>query len=74
MANAARRFGSERDEGEPGAADQAAAAHYIAEMSEELAKMATARRLDMLAYLLDMARLEAEAAMNGTAREAPARQ
>jgi hypothetical protein len=36
-------------------------AKYIAQMSAELAGMASVARLDMLAYFLDMARLEAEA-------------
>jgi hypothetical protein len=36
-------------------------AKYIAQMSAELAEMASSARLDMLAYFLDMARLEAEA-------------
>ena len=36
-------------------------AKYIAQMSAELAGMASAARLDMLAYFLDMVRLEAEA-------------
>ena len=39
------------------------AAEYIAEMSEQLTLMARAQKLEMLAYLLDMARLEAEAIM-----------
>lgn len=34
-------------------------AHYIAEFSAELSFLARQARLDLLAYLLDMARLEA---------------
>ena len=40
----------------PGPHDTAA---YIAEMTTELSKMASGAGLDLLAYLLDMARLEA---------------
>jgi hypothetical protein len=35
-------------------------AAYIASMSAELGKMAKRQRLDVLVYLLDMVRLEAE--------------
>ena len=37
----------------------AEAAHYIAEFSAELASLAREANLDLLAYMLDMARLEA---------------
>jgi len=37
-----------------------AAAYYIASLVSELAQLATGHRLDGLAYILDMARLEAE--------------
>ncbi len=37
-----------------------AAAEYIGQMTAELASMAKTARLDMLHYLLSMARLEAE--------------
>lgn len=40
-------------------ADPAEAARYIAEFAAELSVMARHARLDLLAYLLDMARLEA---------------
>ncbi len=40
-------------------ADPAEAARYIAEFSAELSTIARHARLDLLAYLLDMARLEA---------------
>lgn len=39
------------------------AVEYIVDMTEQLTLMARAQRLDMLAYLLDMARLEAEGAL-----------
>ncbi len=35
-------------------------AHYLAAMSDDLATLARRHGLDTLAYLLDMARLEAE--------------
>jgi hypothetical protein len=35
------------------------AAHYIAEFTAELAYLAREAKLDLLAYMLDMARLEA---------------
>jgi hypothetical protein len=40
--------------------DRAAAANYVAELSAELATLARRHGLDALAYILDMARLEAE--------------
>ena len=40
--------------------DQIATARYIADMSAELAQMAGKRQLDLLTYLLNMARVEAE--------------
>ena len=48
--------------------DRTAAAKYVAEFSAELADLARRHGLDALAYILDMARLEAENAtrhMNG---------
>jgi len=42
--------------------DRAAAAAYVAELSSDLAAIARRHGLDTLGYLLDMARLEAEAA------------
>jgi hypothetical protein len=42
--------------------DLSGAAGYIAEMSRDLAVLARRNGLDTLAYLLDIARLEAESA------------
>lgn len=42
------------------AANAASVAEYIADMTGELARLAGAARLDMLTYLLNMARMEAE--------------
>jgi hypothetical protein len=42
------------------ASDQAEAAAYVAELSSDLASIARKNGLDTLAYILDMARLEAE--------------
>jgi hypothetical protein len=36
------------------------AAHYISSLTEELAKLAKSHELEALAYILDMARLEAD--------------
>jgi hypothetical protein len=36
------------------------AAHYIASLTQELAKLAKNHELESLAYILDMARLEAD--------------
>jgi hypothetical protein len=53
-------------EGEPGlvhspaTTDPAEAARYIAAFALELSSLAKRSRLDFLAYLLDMARIEAE--------------
>jgi hypothetical protein len=38
----------------------ASSAEYIAQMTSELAEMANSAKFDMLTYLLNMARLEAE--------------
>jgi hypothetical protein len=43
--------------------DRAAAAAYLASMAADLAAIARRRDLEPLAYILDMARLEAEAAV-----------
>jgi hypothetical protein len=43
-----------------GLIDSATAAAYIAEMSQNLSKIARRHGLDPLAFILDMARLEAE--------------
>jgi len=51
--------------------DRVAAANYVATLSAELALIARRHGLDALAYILDMARLEAENAshhMNGGRR------
>jgi len=37
-----------------------ATVHYIASVTEELSRLAKAHHLDTLAYLLDMARMEAD--------------
>ncbi len=42
-------------------ADQAEVARYVGQMAAELAGLARSARLDVLAYFLDMARLEAAA-------------
>jgi hypothetical protein len=42
--------------------EQVAAAQYVASLSGELAEIARRHRLDTLAHILDMARLEAEQA------------
>ena len=44
----------------PGDGGPAEAAHYIKSAVHDLARLARRHRLDMLAYLLDMAHLEAE--------------
>ncbi|MFO1148883.1 MAG: hypothetical protein U1E62_10965 [Alsobacter sp.] len=54
----------------PSAADEALAAtrniaetaHYVAQLSGELAGMARTAKLDVLAYFLEMAKVEAETA------------
>ena len=48
------------DDQPPGDGGPVEAAHYIKGAVHELARVARRHRLDMLAYLLDMARLEAE--------------
>jgi len=48
------------DDQPPGDGGPAEAAHYIKGAVHELARMARRHRLEMLAYLLDMAHLEAE--------------
>ena len=44
----------------PQAGDRAATAAYVAAISGELAALAERQHLDMLHYLLEMVRLEAE--------------
>jgi hypothetical protein len=57
------------DAGRPLPADPAEAARYIAEFAAELSVMARHARLDLLAYLLDMARLEATKAQKAVRAE-----
>ena len=45
---------------EPGGSKEAAA--YVAELTADLARIARLHRLDVLGYLLDMGRLEAQQA------------
>lgn len=54
---------------EPGK-DRAEAAEFIQSMLAQLRSMAQAERLDMLAYLIEMAYLEAGEAMRGE-KQAP---
>ncbi len=54
--------------------DAPSAAHYIASLVEELAQLAKSHDLDALAYILDMARLEADQVAKegaGSDRRAP---
>lgn len=51
-----------------------ATAEYIVALSAELTRPAVRHRLDMLAYLLDMVRLEAEATVEVLRRSTQARQ
>ena len=49
---------TEKDGGTPtGVSD---AAHYIASLAQELSELAKSHELEALAYILDMARLEAD--------------
>jgi len=57
-----------RDAG-PRGEQRLAAADYIAAMSDDLSALARRHDLVTLAYLLDMARLEAETAARGGGRE-----
>jgi hypothetical protein len=52
-------------EGGPGNAETPLAAHYIAELADELARLAKSHNLDSLAYILNMARLEADHVAKG---------
>ncbi len=49
----------ERDHGRDLASDPAAVATYVAQLAEELAQLSRRGGLTTLAYILDMARLEA---------------
>ena len=60
VANVARPGGNERVPPSPGG-DRAAAASYLAAMTADFAAMARRHDFEALAYILDMARLEAEA-------------
>ena len=66
LPRASRAKSPKKQEGKAGARDggrsakqEAEAAQYIAEFTAELSFLARRRNLDLLAYLLDMARLEA---------------
>lgn len=48
--------------------DPAETARYVAQLSAELADMARAAKLDVLAYFLDMARTEAGSMVRAEAR------
>lgn len=48
------------DESKPGEGRALGAAVYIASLADELARLAKRHDLDTLAYILDMARLEAD--------------
>lgn len=52
------------------AAETPAAAHYIASLADELARLAKSHDLDALAYILDMARMEADNVSKCWGREA----
>jgi hypothetical protein len=54
-----------RERANSGEADAPAVASYIADMTAQLGSMATAAGLDLVAYLLAMARAESEAASRG---------
>jgi hypothetical protein len=47
-------------ESEPKEEEKAATAAYVASLTAELAALARKQKLDILGYLLDLARLEAE--------------
>ena len=61
----ARMSPTENAASEPPGGSRAAAAAYIAALSVDLAVIARRHNLDTLAYLLDMARLEAEGTAQG---------
>jgi hypothetical protein len=56
---------------QPAVADASEAARYIAEFAAELSAVARHARLDLLAYLLDMARIEAARAGDAAGGKAP---
>jgi hypothetical protein len=53
-------MGALRARGEGESVGQVEVANYVAELTAELAKLSRQHRLDALAFILDMARLEAE--------------
>jgi hypothetical protein len=61
----ARMRPTENAASEPPGGGRAAAAAYIAALSVDLATIARRHNLETLAYLLDMARLEAEGTAQG---------
>ena len=65
LATALARRGEAGGQNLPASASMIDAAHYIAEFSAELSSLARQSRLDLLAYLLDMARLEATRVKQG---------
>ncbi len=54
----------EQGDPRPDAAEQIATAEYIGAVAAELATLARCNRLGTLAYLLDMARLEADSVLS----------
>jgi hypothetical protein len=58
------------EDGASPARSVAETAHYVAQLSGELASMARTAKLDVLAYFLEMAKLEAESARRGTGTRA----
>jgi hypothetical protein len=54
--------------GTPVCGDKAAAAAYLAELTSTLAALARSQDIETLAYLLDLARLEAETISHKAAR------
>lgn len=59
---------------EPPGGSRTVAAAYIAALSVDLAIIARRHNLDTLAYLLDMARLEAEGTAQGFGHAAPSQE
>lgn len=57
---------------QPEASDTPDAALYIASMADELARLAKSHNLEALAYILDMARLEADQISKRWVGEKPA--
>ena len=65
LATAPAQRGEAGGQNLPASASMIDVAHYIAEFSAELSSLARQSRLDLLAYLLDMARLEATRVKQG---------